>query len=208
MKHLSLTAGLLSTFAAVAIAPAIALAQPQRVTLDEMRAALQRGDQVAFVQADGQSLKGKLTRIDESVLQVMVTTMDDKGVVKERDVVVPFSDLQSLERRKDSVMNGVRNGALVGAGIAAAFFIHSVAIDANEMDEWGASHVDGIRPCYTGIGALVGWSIDAANSKPPLVWSGTAGGLKLELKPSLSLTRLRPYSPPSHGVSLRMVISF
>lgn len=47
----------------------------------------------------------------------------------------------------------------------SALFIAALAIDRNEVDEWAGPYL-GVTAVFTGIGALVGWAIDAANSKP------------------------------------------
>ena len=47
-------------------------------------------------------------------------------------------------------------------GVGAAMFLRAVVVDRNEMDEWAPLYLGGAAVC-TGIGALVGWAIDAAN---------------------------------------------
>lgn len=66
--------------------------------------------------------------------------------------------------RADSSRNGALMGAGVGAGIAGAMFVYGLAVDRNEIDEWAPLYL-GYGAAFTGIGALVGWAIDAAQSK-------------------------------------------
>jgi hypothetical protein len=48
-------------------------------------------------------------------------------------------------------------------------FTYAFLIDRNEMDEWAPLYV-GAAVVYTGIGALIGWAIDAASSKPHIMF--------------------------------------
>ena len=53
-------------------------------------------------------------------------------------------------------------------------FVNAVVIDRNEIDEWAAFYVGAAAVC-TGIGALIGWAIDTANSKPHVRFDGSLG---------------------------------
>jgi hypothetical protein len=88
------------------------------------------------------------------------------GRTSERlELTIPLDAIQSLERRRDSTTNGTLIGTGVGAGVALGFFVHAYAVDANEMDEWASGYaIAGV--VMTGLGALVGWAMDAAHSKP------------------------------------------
>ena len=44
-------------------------------------------------------------------------------------------------------------------------FVYAAAVDYNEIDEWGPLYL-AMGAAYTGLGALVGWAIDSAHSKP------------------------------------------
>ena len=46
-------------------------------------------------------------------------------------------------------------------------FIYAAAVDSNEIDEWAPMYL-AMGALYTGVGALVGWAIDSAHSKPHL----------------------------------------
>ena len=44
-------------------------------------------------------------------------------------------------------------------------FVYAAAVDYNEIDEWAPMYL-AMGAVYTGVGALVGWAIDSAHSKP------------------------------------------
>jgi hypothetical protein len=82
-----------------------------------------------------------------------------------RELSVPLDAIQRVERPRDRSRNGAAIGAGIGAGFGGAMFIRAMVVDRNEMDEWAPSYVTATA-IFTGIGALIGWAIDAANSKP------------------------------------------
>jgi hypothetical protein len=53
-------------------------------------------------------------------------------------------------------------------------FVHALVIDRNEIDEWATFYVGAAAIC-TGIGALIGWALDAANSKPHVRFDASSG---------------------------------
>lgn len=56
-------------------------------------------------------------------------------------------------------------GASIGAGFVGAMFAHAVAVDRNEIDEWGPIYL-GYGVLFTGVGGLIGWAIDVKHAKP------------------------------------------
>ena len=44
-------------------------------------------------------------------------------------------------------------------------FVYAAAVDYNEIDEWAPMYL-AMGTVYTGVGALLGWAIDSAHSKP------------------------------------------
>jgi hypothetical protein len=64
-------------------------------------------------------------------------------------------------------------------------FVHAIVVDRNEMDEWAAQYVGAAAVC-TGIGALIGWAIDAANSKPHVRLEASPGRTKVRVQPVYS----------------------
>ena len=58
-----------------------------------------------------------------------------------------------------------------------------MAIDANEMDEWAPLYL-GFTAICTGVGALVGWLIDDASSKPHIRFGAASkAGVKVRVQP-------------------------
>jgi hypothetical protein len=123
------------------------------------------GDFVTVVAADGQPVAGRLMRVGRGDLDVQLVDKRTPRDRRQRDVTIALSAIQSLERPRDSVRNGIAWGAGIGAGVGGAMFTYALVIDRNEIDEWAASYLVATAVC-TGIGALIGWAIDAAKSKP------------------------------------------
>ena len=66
------------------------------------------------------------------------------------------------------------------------------------MDEWATLYV-GVAAVCTGIGALIGWAMDAANSKPHIRFDASSGGrTKVSLQPVYSR---------GHGIALAVSLS-
>jgi hypothetical protein len=140
-------------------------AQTRIGSLEELRRVLATGDVITVVTAGGQPVSGRLMRLGTVDLDIRLV---DKRPTEEpglRIVTVPLDAIQSLERRRDPARNGVALGAGIGAGFGGAMFVHATIVDRNEIDEWAVAYVSGAAIC-TGIGALIGWAIDAAKSKP------------------------------------------
>lgn len=145
------------------------IAQTRVTSLEELRGTLAAGDLITIVPADGRPVAGRLMRLGEADLDLRVVdkrTPQERGT---RTVTIPLDAIQSLERRRDSVRNGAAIGAGIGAGFGGAMFTYAFVIDRNEMDEWAPFYV-GAAAVYTGIGALIGWAIDAARSKPHITF--------------------------------------
>ena len=141
-----------------------ALAQVRVVTLEELRRELRPGEFISVVQTTGDAVRGRLVRFGDTALDIRSETRQGTG--KQRlDVTVPVSSIRSLERPRDASRNGVLIGAGVGAGVSVGMFMYAAAVDENEIDEWGPIYLAMGAAC-TGAGALVGWAIDSAHSKP------------------------------------------
>ena len=141
-----------------------ALAQVRVVTLEELRRELRPGEFISVVQTTGDAVRGRLVRFGDTALDIRSETRQGTG--KQRlDVTVPVSSIRSLERPRDASRNGVLIGAGVGAGVSLGMFMYAAAVDENEIDEWGPIYLAMGAVC-TGAGALVGWAIDSAHSKP------------------------------------------
>jgi hypothetical protein len=181
--------GLIVVFGAIG-APAC-VAQTRVTSVEELRRELAAGDYVIVVPAAGQPVAGRLMRlgtVDLDVRPVNKRTSQDR---RPRNAVltIPLDDIRSLERPRDSARNGAAIGAGIGAGFGGAMFIHAMVIDRNEMDEWATLYVGAAAFC-TGIGALIGWAADAANSKPHLSFHvSSGGGTRVSVQPVYSRGR-------------------
>jgi hypothetical protein len=100
----------------VVLVPSLAGAQTPVRSLAEASRLLRPGDRVEVVGTDGSRVSGSLSRISESGL-----ALDVEG----RTIDRPAPAIASIDRRGDSLMNGLGVGLVAGAGaglgLAAAF---------------------------------------------------------------------------------------
>lgn len=146
----------------VLISAAAADAQRPVGSIDELRRELASGDFITVVPAGGLPLTGRLTRLGFVDLDIRPERQDDRG---QPGITIALADLVSIERRPDPAKNGAVLGAAIGAGAGGAMFVYALAVDRNEIDEWAGPHAVATAAA-TGIGALAGWLIDKAISKP------------------------------------------
>jgi hypothetical protein len=191
------------------VAPATALAGQSQTTsradgevrvatLDELRRELSPGDFISVVQTTGDSVRGRLRRFGDTDLDIQAETQ--QALPEQRrplDLNIPLSAIQSLERPRDSSRNGALIGAGIGGGFSLAMFVYAAAVDYNEIDEWGPGYLAGAA-FFTGIGALAGWAIDFAHSKPHVRFNA----------PSTGTVAIRAVPLLSRGPGMAMVVSF
>ena len=146
--------GLIVVFGAIGASPCVA--QTRVTSVEELRRELAAGDFVIVVPAGGQPVAGRLMRLGTVDLDVRLVNKRTSQDRRPRNVVltVPLDDIRSLERPRDAARNGAAMGAGIGAGFGAAMFVHAMAIDRNEMDEWATLYIGAAAVC-TGIGALI-----------------------------------------------------
>ena len=188
LAHVTLVSSILIVaFGVIGASPCIA--QTPVTSLEELRRELAAGDFITVVPAVGQPVAGRLMRLGNVDLDVRLANKRTPQERGPRDVTIPLTAIQSLERPRDSARNGAAIGAGIGAGFGGAMFVHAIVIDRNEMDEWAAFYVGAAAVC-TGIGALIGWAIDAANSKPHIRFDASSGGrTKVSVQPVFSRGR-------------------
>jgi hypothetical protein len=175
-----------------------ALAQVRVATLDEMRRALSPGDFISVVQTTRDSVRGRLRRFGDADLDIQAETQQAPPEQRRPlDLKIPLSAIQSLERPRDSSRNGALIGAGIGGGFSLAMFVYAAAVDFNEIDEWGAGYL-AAGAISTGIGALAGWAIDRAHSKPHIRFDA----------PSPGTVTIRAVPLLSRGPGMAMVLSF
>jgi hypothetical protein len=174
-------------FGTIGASPCIA--QTPVTSLEQLQRELAVGDSITIVPSVGQPVAGRLTRLGAVDLDVRLANKRTREERGSRDVTIPLSAIHSLERPPDAVRNGAALGAGIGAGFSGAMFVRALVIDRNEMDEWATLYV-GVAAVSTGIGALIGWAVDAANSKPHIRFDASSGSrTKLSVQPVYSRSR-------------------
>ena len=171
--------------ALVTIGGSPALAQVRDATLEELRHELSPGDFISLVQTSGESVTGRLVGFGDSALDIRTEIREDTG--KQRlNITVPLATIRSMERPRDSSRNGLLIGAGIGGGLVLGMFVYAAAVDYNEIDEWAPMYL-AMGAVYTGVGALVGWAIDAAHSKPHVRFNApSAGTMRIGVAPLLA----------------------
>jgi hypothetical protein len=167
-------------------------------TLDELRRELSPGDVISVVQTTGDSVRGRLRRFGDTDIDLETETQQaapEEG--RPPALTIPLSAIQALERPRDPSRNGALIGAGIGGGAALAVFVYAAAVDYNEIDEWGPTYL-AIGGIYTGLGALAGWAIDRARSRPHIRFDA----------PSPGTVTIRAVPLLSRGPGMAMVLSF
>ena len=145
------------------IGASLAIAQTPVTSLEELRHELAAGDLITVATAAGQPVAGRLVRLGDIDLDLrLVRAPREAG---RRNLTIPLDGIRSIERPRDSARDGAKIGAGIGLAYGAAMFVHAMVIDRNEMDEWAPFYA-GATAISCGIGALIGWAIDAGRSKP------------------------------------------
>ena len=171
------------------------LAQTRLTSLDELRRQLAAGDVITIVPTAGAPVAGRVVRLgtDDIALRPAKRSPQKSGA---RDVTIPLDTIVSLERPRDPVRNGAVRGAMVGAGIGGGLFLYALAVDRNEIDEWAGFYA-GVAAATTGVGALIGWAVDAAQSKP---------ALRFDASPE-ARTKIRVHPAFARGRGIALVVS-
>jgi hypothetical protein len=144
-------------------------AQPATSALDQLRRALGKGDRVSVTRTDAMTWHGRVVRVGADGLEIATRALEGTTGRRKLNLSIPLETIQSLERPRDSSQNGALIGAGVGAAVGLSMFAYLFTVDRNEMDEWG-SEFAGVTVVTAGIGAIVGWAIDAVHSKPHFVY--------------------------------------
>ena len=172
-------------------------AQTRITSLEDLRLALEPGDSITVVLAQGGAVAGRVIRLGRDELDLRLagkrTDQDRRPLI-----TIPLNTIRSLERPRDSARNGAAWGAVAGAGTGGTMFLVALVTDRNEIDEWGPAYAGATAIC-TGIGALIGWAVDAAYSKPHLRFDSSHGA-----RPAV---RVRPLYSPGYGVGLAVSVS-
>jgi hypothetical protein len=173
-------------------------AQTRVTSLEELRRELAAGDFITVDPTGGQPVAGRLMRLGDLDLEVRPADKRRPRQGAPQTVTIPLAAVRSLERPPDSTRNGAAIGAGVGAGFAGAMFVSAIVVDRNEMDEWAPLYA-GVGAVCTGIGALVGWAVDAAHSKPHIRFDASSE--------RTTTVTIRPIYSRGRGVALHVSVS-
>jgi hypothetical protein len=169
----------------VVIEAAPARAQVRVTALEDLRRELSPGDVISLVQSSGETVSGRLVSFGDTALDIRSEIREDTGK-RRLDITVPLATIRSMERPRDSSRNGLLIGAGIGGGLVLGMFVYAAAVDYNEIDEWAPMYL-AMGAIYTGVGALVGWAIDAAHSKPHVRFNApSAETMSIALAPLLA----------------------
>jgi hypothetical protein len=197
LAHVALVSStMIAGFGLIGVSPGIA--QTRVTSIEELRRELATGDFITVVTAAGQPVAGRLMRLGTVDLDVRLVDTGTSQGRSPRAVTIALTDIQSLERPRNSARNGAALGAGIGAGVGGAMFVHALVIDRNEMDEWATRYV-GVTAVCTGIGALIGWAMDAARSKPHIRFDSHPEGR--------TKVRVQPVYPRGGGIALAVSFS-
>jgi hypothetical protein len=172
-------------------------AQTRLTSPEELQRELAAGDVITVVPASGPRVSGKLLRQTAAGLEIRPADKRHVRGAAPRDLTIRLDAIQWLERPRDPVRNGVIVGTGTGAAVGGAMFITAFVIDRNEMDEWAPFYLGATAVC-AGIGALIGWTVDAANSKPYLIYLASPGD-----RTTVGIRPLR-----SRGLGIGLVVAF
>jgi hypothetical protein len=128
-----------------------------------------------------------LTRLGDRDLAVRLKDGDADD--RRREVIVALDAIRSLERPRDPTANGSAIGAGIGAATGGALLLIALSVDRNEVDEWAPLYL-GMTAAFTGVGALAGWAVDAARSKPAIRFDAPwRRGATIRVRPLYSRSR-------------------
>jgi hypothetical protein len=129
---------------------------------------VQKGDKVSVTETDGTVTKGKIEDVSTSSLRLM----RDR-----RSIELPESRVLEI-KKKDPLGNGVRNGALVGAGVCGglgALVAYSFCEGAVGCGLGATAVVALSAGIGAGVGAGIGLGIDAIKSRSITVYRAKPG---------------------------------
>ena len=164
--------------AALILVGATAEAQELAGTFDQLRVLVKPGDTLTIVDDAGQRVRGKVTSLSNSVLDLTVS-----GTARQ----FRSTDVTTIEKRgSDSLKNGALIGLAVGGGIGGAAIAAFAATDDGSV---GPFLVLGFL-MYGGIGAGIGTGFDALIEGNRVIYarSGSAGA-RLTIAPIVSRDR-------------------
>jgi hypothetical protein len=173
---------LLSVFVLVLFGSTAGLAE-QASSFEQLQVLVQKGDQVSVTTGDGKVTKGSIEAVSASSLRLVRNRLS-----------IEMAQMDVLEiTKKDPIANGVKMGALVGAGVGGGLGVLGALFLCGNTD-CALEAVGGVALSIglsAGIGAGVGALVDAVSNRNPVVYRarpGTSTG-RIRITPLLSADR-------------------
>jgi hypothetical protein len=165
---------------AVAV-PSAARAQEPATSLAELAQWVRIGDRVTVTDASGRKVKGLIGSLKPDGFSLVAEVVGGRDAVRE----FTQSDLQAITRREP---DSLRNGALIGLGAGAVFFLTAFAAsDGCEFESNCGALVAIGTAIYAGIGAGIGVGVDAlVPGRERVIYRRPGGRATLGLSPRLT----------------------
>ena len=146
---------------------------------DEIRRRVKEGQKVLIVDDQGRELTGRIgeLRADALMLRVGRDRSD-----------VPYDRILRIDRPRDGVSDGALKGLAVGAGLGLVAGLAAAGDDAGFLDFGFADVAPVAVPVLGGIGALVGWALDASIRHQPNLYRRTSA-TRINLSPTVGRSR-------------------
>ena len=152
----------------------------QAGSFEQLQLLVKPGDRVSVIDTSGQSTKGSIAELSKSTMRLLVN-----GATR------TFSEPEILEikRRGDSLSNGAKNGALVGAGTAT---LGVLAVLSQNRGARAVALSGLVVGTHVAIGTGIGVGIDAMIRRDHTIFRPGSGGTstKLVVRPLMSDGRI------------------
>jgi hypothetical protein len=152
----------------------------QASSFEQLQVLVQKGDQVSVTTGDGKVTKGSVEDVTVSSLRLLRNRMP---------IEMAEMDVKQITK-KDPIANGVKMGALVGAGVGGGFAVLGALLSCGDAD--CAPEAVGIAALSigfsAGIGAGIGALFDAVSNRNPVVYRARPRGstTRIHITPLLS----------------------
>ncbi|MBI2839823.1 MAG: hypothetical protein HYX75_16035 [Acidobacteria bacterium] len=137
-----------------------ALEKPPSGSIEQVLAQLERKDRLRVTDSEGHTLSGRLAE----TTMTAITLQPEKGA--QYSVAIPTDRIRSLERRRDSLLNGALIGMAVGGGAVVAMEVG--------YNDWSEPGIAPAIAAATAVGGCVGAIVDALICKPRLCFEAAA----------------------------------
>ena len=146
---------------------------------DEIRRRVKQGQKILIVDDQGRQLTGRIGELRADTLMLLVGR-DRSDVAYDR--------ILSIDRPRDGVSDGALKGLAVGAGLGLVAALAAAGDDSGFLD-FGFADVAPIAvPVLGGIGALVGWALDASIRHQPNLYRRPSA-TRINLSPTVGRSR-------------------